>query len=152
MRIGHEYFSEIIDNLKRNRLRTFLTGFAVAWGILFLVILLSIGVGLNRGISKGAMGSDMTPNSGVRFGLWMTSIPYQGYQAGRTLYLAKPQLAQLQQMVPAIEDIAPAYQNWSKITYKAKVSDGWALYSEPLPLRVDQLDKGLDGSPSYSVR
>ena len=47
MRIGHEYFSEIIDNLKRNRLRTFLTGFAVAWGIIFLVILLSIGVGLN---------------------------------------------------------------------------------------------------------
>ena len=127
MRIGHEYFSEIIDNLKRNRLRTFLTGFAVAWGIIFLVILLSIGVGLNRGISKGAMGSDMTPNSGVRFGLWMTSIPYQGYQAGRPLYLAKPQLAQLQQMVPAIEDIAPAYQNWSKITYEAKVSDGWTL-------------------------
>ena len=78
MRIGHEYFSEIIDNLKRNRLRTFLTGFAVAWGIIFLVILLSIGVGLNRGISKSANAGDTEPNYGIYFGVWMTNLPYQG--------------------------------------------------------------------------
>ena len=156
MRIGHEYFSEIIDNLKRNRLRTFLTGFAVAWGIIFLVILLSIGVGLNRGISKGAMGSDMTPNSGVRFGLWMTNLPYQGYPAGRFLYLAESQIAQLQEMVPAIEDITPNLRSWNKITYAAQVTEGavkgiGANFFGHFDSRVKMLaGRGINGNDVYN--
>ena len=123
MRIGHEYFSETIDNLKRNRLRTFLTGFAVAWGIVFLVILLSIGVGLNRGISKGATGGDTEPNYGISFNVWMTSIPYKGYQAGRYLYFSEAQLKQIQEMIPAIEDIAPMYRDWGTISYATQSAE-----------------------------
>lgn len=156
MRIGHEYFSEIIDNLKRNRLRTFLTGFAVAWGIIFLVILLSIGVGLNRGISKSANAGDTEPNYGIYFGVWMTNLPYQGYPAGRFLYLNESQLAQLQEMVPAIEDIAPLRSSWNKITYAAQVSEGWvkgigANFFGYFDTRIKMLaGRGINGNDVYN--
>lgn len=156
MRIGHEYFSEIIDNLKRNRLRTFLTGFAVAWGIIFLVILLSIGVGLNRGISKSANAGDTEPNYGIYFGLWMTNLPYQGYPAGRFLYLDESQLAQLKEMIPAIEDIAPLRSSWNKITYAAQVSEGWvkgigANFFGYFDTRIKMLaGRGINGNDVYN--
>ena len=156
MRIGHEYFSEIIDNLKRNRLRTFLTGFAVAWGIIFLVILLSIGVGLNRGISKSANAGDTEPNYGIYFGVWMTNLPYQGYPAGRWLFLAESQFAQLQEMVPAIEDITPRFRSWNKITYASQVTEGsvkgiGANYFGHFETRVKMLaGRSINGNDVYN--
>lgn len=85
-----ELLKEIWATSKRNKLRTSLTGFAVAWGIFMLIFLLGAGNGLinaqlqeqNRHIS----------NSMMVFG-GQTSKPYQGMKEGRTIELKTTDVA-----------------------------------------------------------
>ncbi|MBR3480645.1 MAG: ABC transporter permease [Prevotella sp.] len=79
-----ELLNEIWQTARRNKLRTGLTGFAVAWGIFMLIVLLGAGNGL---INANLKQSDRFLNSSmVVFGGW-TSKPYQGLKEGRDINL-----------------------------------------------------------------
>ena len=79
-----ELLNEIWQTARRNKLRTTLTGFAVAWGIFMIIVLLGAGNGL---INANLKQSDrFLSSSMVVYGGW-TSKPYQGLKEGRDIRL-----------------------------------------------------------------
>ena len=79
-----DIWQEILSTIKKNKLRTFLTGFAVAWGIFILMVLLGAGNGLSNGV-----GSNFEGRSINAMEIWSreTSMPYDGFQSGRNIQL-----------------------------------------------------------------
>ncbi len=75
-------WQEIFNTIKKNRLRTFLTGFSVAWGIFMLIVLLGSGYGLENGVRR-QFEDDGVKLVGIHRGT--TSEAFQGMQAGRRI-------------------------------------------------------------------
>ena len=90
-----DFIQEIYETLKRNKLRTALTGFAVAWGIFMLIVLLGAGNGLLNAFEQQS--ENMAMNS---FQIWpgQTSMPYQGLKEGRNIKLTEKELDLTRQM------------------------------------------------------
>ena len=85
-----EILTEIWATARRNKLRTALTGFSVAWGIFMLIFLLGAGNGL---INAQMQSSDRyLVNSMKAFG-GRTSVPYDGLDKGRSIRLADLDMA-----------------------------------------------------------
>ncbi len=79
-----DVFTEIWQTARRNKLRTSLTGFAVAWGIFMLIVLLGAGNGLINAQLKQS--NRFLSSSMVVFG-GETSKAYQGLKEGRSIRL-----------------------------------------------------------------
>ena len=77
-------WQEIFATMKKNKLRTILTAFSVAWGIFILIILLAAGQGLKNGASE-QFGNDAQNSIWIDGGT--TSMPYEGYKTGRNIQL-----------------------------------------------------------------
>lgn len=75
-------WQEILGNIAKNRMRTFLTGFSVAWGIFMLIVLLGAGKGLENGV-KNQFNQDAINSLWINSG--RTSIAHEGYQPGRLI-------------------------------------------------------------------
>ena len=73
---------EIAQTMRNNKLRTFLTGIAVAWGIFMLIVLL----GLARGVTNSfAANSSDERTSRITVYTGTTSKPFKGYKDGRQI-------------------------------------------------------------------
>lgn len=79
-----ERWQEIFDTIRKNKLRTFLTGLSVASGIFILVILLGFGQGMQNGIAK-----EFEQDAATSVWVWpgVTTIEYKGMNPGRPIQL-----------------------------------------------------------------
>ena len=85
-----DIINEIWSTARRNKLRTTLTGFAVAWGIFMIIVLLGAGNGLINANMK-MMGDFLTNSIEVYGG--QTSKAYNGLNEGRYISLNKRDLS-----------------------------------------------------------
>ena len=79
-----ELLNEIWNSAKRNKLRTALTGTAVAWGIFMLIVLLGAGNGL---INATMSSSGRFLDNSMLVGGGQTAKAYDGLKEGRTITL-----------------------------------------------------------------
>lgn len=96
-------WQEIFSTISKNKLRTFLTGFSVAWGIFMLIILLGSGNGLQHGAENSFAGDAINA-------IWInpgkTSLPYNGYKPGREIKLQNTDLLDIEQNIKGIENLS----------------------------------------------
>lgn len=103
-------WNEIIQALKKNRLRTFLTAFGVFWGIFMLIIMLGSGNGLHNAVFDN-MG-DFSTNSCF---MWTqtTTMPYKGFSRGRRYNFNNDDTKVLIRNLPEIKALSPRLNGWS---------------------------------------
>jgi putative ABC transport system permease protein len=114
-------WQEIFETMKKNKLRTFLTGFSVAWGIFMLIILLGSGYGLENGVRKAFEG-DATNTIWVNPG--QTSIAYKGLKSGRTIQFTNEDYDIVKQDIANIDKISGRLNVWQNNTISYKKEYG----------------------------
>ena len=114
-----ERWQEIFETIRKNKLRTFLTGLSVASGIFILVVLLAIGQGMQNGIS-----SEFENDAANRIQVWanVTSQEYKGLNPGRRIQLDNRdyELAEAKN-IDRLEYKSGVYSVWNGLTsYKGE--------------------------------
>jgi putative ABC transport system permease protein len=117
-----ELINEILESLRRNKLRTVLTGFSIAWGIFILMILLASGNGLKNGVMSNF---ESSATNIVSIETYYTSIPYDGYPKGRWIKMDETDLSLLENAFYETDNIMPVYQlGYKKYYNKKRETDG----------------------------
>jgi len=122
--IDFDTWQEILDTLRRNKLRTVLTGFAVAWGIFMLIVLLGSGQGLAHGIEYQFR--DDAINS-----IWVsggqTTKPYKGLQPGREIRFDNADYDEVTSRVPGVEYSSARY--WIFGNQQVNYKNEWGSFT-----------------------
>jgi putative ABC transport system permease protein len=130
-------WQEIIATMKKNKMRTFLTGFSVAWGIFMLMILLGSGNGLSNGVSENFMRDAIN-------GMWLwsgrTSIPYQGMQEGRQIQFTNADYDVLKDLEGIEHTSGRYYFSGNRFSYGSEYGDYTAITCHPDLKDVESID------------
>jgi len=112
-----DVWQEIFSTIKKNKLRTFLTGFSVAWGIFMLMILLGSGNGLQNGVKE-----QFADNSVNIMWMWTgeTSMPYHGLKEGRPIKFKNDDYTFLKEKSEDLEMVSSRFYLPGNIMYTYK--------------------------------
>ena len=112
--MNYALITEIWSTVRRNKLRTALTGFAVAWGIFMLIFLLGAGNGL---INAMTLQSDRFLDNSMMVGGSYTSKPYDGLKEGRSIRLNDKDMGVASTNFPANVDETGGSMSLSGVTF-----------------------------------
>jgi putative ABC transport system permease protein len=104
--IDLDSWQEIFATLRKNRLRTWLTGLGVFLGIVILLVMLGFGAGLEQGVKKNMAG--FATNAVFAWGQ-RTSVPFAGMPANRPIQFDNRDVEALRRL-DSIEHLAPRNQ------------------------------------------
>jgi putative ABC transport system permease protein len=133
-----DIWQEIFSAISKNRLRTVLTGFSVAWGIFMLVVLLGTGIGLENGIRREFEGDAINL---IRISGGRTSVAHEGMQIGRQIQLTNSDFDRVQYLVPQADNISARRWVWlgtNNITYKKESASFDIMGAHPAMRAIEQ--------------
>ncbi len=112
-------WQEIMMTLGKNKLRTILTGFSVAWGIFILIVLLGSGTGLENGV-KSEFSGDAVNSLWINAG--KTSVAYRGLQPNREIRFTNEDKEQIAMKHKDAENLTGRVNLWdiNQFTFKKK--------------------------------
>jgi putative ABC transport system permease protein len=93
-------WQEIFATIRKNQLRTFLTGFSVAWGIFMLILLLGSGKGLENSVHKNF---ESRAINSIQLYPGQTSIAYKGNKTGRDIQFDNEDFDYIKNNIKGIE-------------------------------------------------
>ncbi|MDA8639769.1 ABC transporter permease [Flavobacteriaceae bacterium] len=107
---------EIFETIRKNKLRTFLSGFTVALGIFIFIILFGFGNGLKNQFQEFFL-DDATNTISLFAG--KTSKPYKGFKSNRRIEFDNSDLADIKENFPFfLEYITPRISRGATVKYK----------------------------------
>lgn len=121
---------EISQTIKNNKLRTILTGIAVAWGIFMLIVLLGAARGVVNNYENESSNSNV---NSIRLWSGTTSMPYKGYKDGRWIRLRDKDMDAISDEVDAVSEaaISTSASGFNIVGPKDYVSGGFeAVYPD----------------------
>ncbi len=113
---SRDSWHEIFDTIRKNKLRTFLSGFTVALGILIFVFL----VGLTNGLVNtfNEFFADDASNTFYIFA-GRTSMPYKGYKSNRQIQFENDDLTDIEKNFGLVtEYVSPRIDRGGLVKYK----------------------------------
>lgn len=110
-------WQEILGTIGKNKLRTGLTAFSVAWGIFILIILLAAGQGLKNG-AQSQFGNDAANSIWIDGGT--TSMAFEGYKPGKRIQLTNADFYHVKNNVEGVDRASAVYDGWGTkiLSYK----------------------------------
>ncbi|MBN2288671.1 MAG: ABC transporter permease [Candidatus Glassbacteria bacterium] len=107
---------QFYQDMRRQKLRTFLTMFGICWGTIAVVLLLAFGVGLEARSRQSMHG--MGTNVVILWGS-KTTMPFEGMGIGRQIRFRQEDAEYLERKIPQMALISAEYSKWNvKIIYK----------------------------------
>lgn len=121
---NQDRWQEIFETIRKNKLRTILSGFTVALGIFIFVILFGFGNGLKNGFKQFFM-DDATNTIFIFPG--KTSKPYKGFKANRQIEFDNTDLTDIKENFPFyLEYITPRITRGAQVKFKNE-SDNYTI-------------------------
>lgn len=131
-------FEEIWSTVRQNKLRTALTGFAVAWGIFMLIVMLGAGNGVMNALmnNSGMIENSMTIYSGF------TSKAYAGFDKWRRIELDSRDVDILEEgyFSEHVDGISPVIQQGDTLVYGEYFINGLMMGVTPEFGKIQKID------------
>ena len=133
-----ELLNEIWATARRNKLRTTLTGFAVAWGIFMLIVLLGAGNGLiNAQLNQSTR---FLSSSMVVFG-GETSMAYNGLKEGRDIRLQERDIATTaSEFKGTIDEVGAQYRTMGIVSLGQQYLNASLAGVYPNHIKIDKVE------------
>ncbi|MDR1879220.1 MAG: ABC transporter permease, partial [Bacteroidales bacterium] len=111
-------YKEIWQTISRNKMRSFLTGFGVSWGIFLFVVMFGAGTGMQKGLTD-TLGENISNSFFMRAG--RTTMPYKGFNANRLWNISNADLSLIMQTIPEVKYLSGMlYNNAGKVAHSDK--------------------------------